>query len=247
MVSLKKVIFKNRQVPLHYQIADYLLMMLDGGSLTRGERLPPEEELKEIFGVSRMTVRHATDHLVGRGLLVRKQGRGTYWTEKAASVGRGKLSGINREIFKITEKTEVKVISKHTDAAPEEVSKFLRIPAESEVIVFERLRSMRGEPISYTVNYLPVATGELVEKSHLETMTMMETLEKVLKIDLGVVEHVVEITRAGADAARHLRLSVLDPVLTVKTSIFDTSSSPVEIVWTHFVENKYKFRVVLDK
>ncbi|MBN1532640.1 MAG: GntR family transcriptional regulator, partial [Spirochaetes bacterium] len=224
----ERVVFDNRQIPLHYQIADYLLMMLENGSLRHLDRLPPEEELKRAFGVSRMTVRHALDHLIQKGLLYRKQGRGTFWTEKASSVPKGKLSGINREIFRITEKTEVRVLSKRDEPASGEVADFLRVPAGAPITVFERLRTLRGEPMSYSVNYLPVRYGHRIGRGHLERMTMMETLERILKIPLGTVEHVVEITRAGAETARHLKVPVLDPVLTVKTTILDGASEPLE-------------------
>jgi DNA-binding GntR family transcriptional regulator len=75
---------------------------------------------------------------------------------------------------------------------------------------------------------------------------MLETLESVVKIKLGTIEHEVEVTRASAEIAKVLGLRLLDPVLTIKTSVFDAERGPVEIVWTYFVENKYKFRVVLE-
>jgi DNA-binding GntR family transcriptional regulator len=101
--------------------------------------------------------------------------------------------------------------------------------------------------MSYTINYLLETFGGPIEKKHLEEMTMLETLEKVVGVELGTVEHEVEITRANQEIAETLGISNLDPVLTVKTSVRDSQGKPVEVVWTHFVENKYKFRVVLDK
>ncbi len=100
--------------------------------------------------------------------------------------------------------------------------------------------------MSYTINYLPKKYGSQIEKEHLRRMTMLETLESVVKIQLGTIEHEVEIMRATAEISKGLGLRLLEPVLTIKTSVFDTEQRPVEIVWTYFVENKYKFRVVLE-
>ena len=242
---MKPVQFKNTQIPLHYQIADYLTEMLRKGEIDPAKKLFPEEEMTVIFGVSRTTVRKALEHLHHSGLLYSKRGSGTFWTEKANSINNEKLSGINRQIFN-TEKTQVKVLSKTHETGTEEVNLFFNNPSDTEYTVYKRLRTIDGEPMSYTTNYLPRETGDSILPAHLESMTMLETLEKVLGISLGIIEHEVEITRIDSEISKILQLSALDPVLTVKTSVFDNGSCPVEIVWTHFVETKYKFKVVLE-
>ncbi|PRI11057.1 FadR/GntR family transcriptional regulator [Leucobacter massiliensis] len=47
------------------------------GKLTPGEKVPPERELAEYFGVSRPSIREALRELENRGLIDRKPGRGT--------------------------------------------------------------------------------------------------------------------------------------------------------------------------
>jgi GntR family transcriptional regulator len=237
----------NTHIPLHYQIADYILELLAKGNLSPEEQLPTEEELREIFGVSRTTIRRALDHLRSKDLLVRRQGIGTFWSESARTIKQEKLSGINRQIFHIKKETKVQVLSKSTQKASDEIADFLRLSPQSDVIVFERLRSDQDELVSYTINYLPLSYGSKIDKEHLIKMTMLETLEKIAMINLGAIEHQVEITRADQIISKHLQIPVLDPVLTINTRVFDTYGTPVEIVWTHFVEHKYKFRVILDK
>ena len=245
---MEKVRFENIQVPLHYQIADYLIDQLSRGELDPEERLLPEEELREIFDVSRTTIRKALEHLLKKGLLYRKQGKGTFWTAVARKRRREKLSGINREIFNVKEETTVSVLQRGRVKASPEISSFLGIAPDEEAMVFKRMRrDENNEPMSFTINYLPVKLGDRITKQHLGAMTMMETLEKVLDLQLGTVEHQVEITRADAETAERLKISVLDPVLTINTRVYDIEKNPVEIVWTHFVESKYRFRVVLDK
>lgn len=243
---MKQVQLDNTQIPLHYQIADYLEDMLKRGDLSHEKQVPPEEELAAMFGVSRTTIRHSLDHLLKKGLLTRKQGRGTFWTEDAKLLRQEKLTGVNKQIFNISEKTTVRVLSKSSEAGTDEVCTFLGVPVNSTLTIFKRIRSAGGGPMSYTINYLPEKFGRLIEKKHLQQMTMLETLESVVKIELGTIEHEVEITRASAEISKLLDIRVLEPVLTIKTSVFDKERNPVEIVWTYFVENKYKFRVVLD-
>jgi DNA-binding GntR family transcriptional regulator len=137
------------------------------------------------------------------------------------------------------------VLSKTLEKGSPEVCRFLGAPDGAVFIVFRRRRYVNGEPMSYTINYLQHC-GAGIEKKHLKKMTMLETLEKILGIELGTIEREVEVTWATAEVSDNLGIRVLEPVLPVKTSVFDKGGSPVEIVWTHFVENKYKFRVVLE-
>jgi GntR family transcriptional regulator len=243
---MNKIRLDNTHIPLHYQIADYLVDMLKRGEMAPEVQVPPEEELTRAFGVSRTTIRRSMGHLLTKGLLTRTRGRGTFWTDTAREFCQEKLVGINKQIFNISEKTTVRVLAKSMGKGSREVSGFLGAPNDEEFVIFKRVRSAGGAPMSYTINYLPERYGSRIEKKHLQQMTMLETIENVLDVRIGTIEHEVEVTRATDVIAEHLAIPVLDPVLTIKTSVYAKSGSPVEIVWTYFVENKYKFRVVLD-
>ena len=62
-----------------YKIAfDYVCSKISGGELKKGDRVPSENELSELFGVSRITGKRALDTLAERGIIVRKQGKGSF-------------------------------------------------------------------------------------------------------------------------------------------------------------------------
>lgn len=247
MGGMERIVLKNKQMPLHYQIADYLLNMFKSSETPAGGKLPSEESLREMFGVSRATVRHALDHLAKQGMIAKKQGKGNFWTDASSGIRKEKQSGINRQIFQISEKTTVKSVKKEIVRAPSAVCGFLGLDKDTAVYRFTRLRYLNNEPLSYAINYLPVIYGEKILQKHLRRMMMLEVLENVIGLALGIIEHEVEINRADELIAAGLGIAPLDPVLTVRTSVYDSGHNPVEIVWTYFVENKYKFKVVLDK
>jgi len=59
------------------QIADQIRESILAGDFTPGDKLPPERELAEMFGVSRPSVREALNILSSSGLVMSYQGGGT--------------------------------------------------------------------------------------------------------------------------------------------------------------------------
>jgi len=59
------------------QIADQIRSAILAGDFTPGDKLPPERELAEMFGVSRPSVREALNLLASSGLVMSYQGGGT--------------------------------------------------------------------------------------------------------------------------------------------------------------------------
>ncbi|GAB2785229.1 FCD domain-containing protein [Halomonas shantousis] len=74
-----------RQPRIADVITERLEAMILEGSLKPGQKLPPERELAERFGVSRPSLREAIQKLAARGLLTSRQGGGTYVNEELNS------------------------------------------------------------------------------------------------------------------------------------------------------------------
>src|SRR6188768_891862 len=75
-----------------------------------GARIPPEPALAELLGVGRNTVREAVQSLVHAGLLVRRQGSGTYVlssSELAASMGRQIADARQRDVVEVRRALEM--------------------------------------------------------------------------------------------------------------------------------------------
>src|SRR5690606_41399565 len=68
---------------LYQRVANSIVAEIRSGKYPRGERLPPERELAEEFGVSRPTVREAMIALEIRGIVEARRGAGRYVVEAA--------------------------------------------------------------------------------------------------------------------------------------------------------------------
>lgn len=68
--------------PKYLEIANWIESKIENGELKAGNKLYSENELSEIFHISRQTVRHAIDVLEQKNLVTRIQGSGTYISGK---------------------------------------------------------------------------------------------------------------------------------------------------------------------
>jgi GntR family transcriptional regulator len=69
---------RNSEVPLYFQLAAALKVMLEVDNWEAGARFASERELEEEFNVSRAVIRPALDLLVGDGAIVRVKGSGAF-------------------------------------------------------------------------------------------------------------------------------------------------------------------------
>ncbi len=76
---------------LYEQIVQQIEQRFLSGDLKIGDRLPPERELADQFGVSRTAVREAVNALRQKGLVEVLPGRGTFITNSASEVVRHSL------------------------------------------------------------------------------------------------------------------------------------------------------------
>lgn len=75
---------RTTSAPLYAQVRDLLRAEITDGTHAPGDKLPSESTLAARFGVNRLTLRHAVAELAREGLVVARQGSGTYVTESPA-------------------------------------------------------------------------------------------------------------------------------------------------------------------
>jgi GntR family transcriptional repressor for pyruvate dehydrogenase complex len=78
------------------QIADQIRSSILAGEFTPGDKLPPERELAEMFGVSRPSVREALNILAAAGLVMSYQGGGTVVMSLVETAAGNPLMGLIR-------------------------------------------------------------------------------------------------------------------------------------------------------
>lgn len=81
---------------LYEQVVAQIEQQILDGDLQAGDKLPAENELAELFGVSRTSVREAIKSLVQKGLVEVRRGRGTFVVDSTSDVVKSSLGRMVR-------------------------------------------------------------------------------------------------------------------------------------------------------
>jgi GntR family transcriptional regulator len=140
------------RTPAWAQIEERLAERIEGGHLAVGERLPPERELAEWLGVSRMTVRQGLGALAARGLVERGVGRGTFVRAPGKVVHdlSGAL-GFTERLGRQGIAAGAEVVLTGEEPAPEA----LELAPGAPSLRIQRVRSAAGRPLALEDSWLP--------------------------------------------------------------------------------------------
>jgi DNA-binding GntR family transcriptional regulator len=69
---------RNSPIPIYHQLTTLIREQIESGVWRPGERIPTEQDLCQLYHISRSPVRQALNELARDGLLVRRPGLGTF-------------------------------------------------------------------------------------------------------------------------------------------------------------------------
>ncbi len=146
-----------RRRPLQADIVrDGLRRAILAGEFPTRSILPNEAQLGDRFTVSRATIREAVRGLVEEGYLVRRQGSGTYVTERPLL--RNSLD-VNFSYTAYLESLGIRatrlVLGISRRAAGQAVAEQLRLPVNEAVVEVRRVRTADDRPAIYSIDVLP--------------------------------------------------------------------------------------------
>ena len=93
---------RRRPEPLWHQVERAILARISDGHWPIGSRIPAEDQLCRLLGVSRITIRHALRNLEDYGLLRREHGRGTFVRSAALVAGTREPDELHRRDGRIS-------------------------------------------------------------------------------------------------------------------------------------------------
>lgn len=199
-----RTVDRERPEPLYHQLATALRERILSGEWPPGTKIPTEDQLGEMYGVSRVTIRSAVRTLVEAGFLERGQGRGTFVREPTLTAGERGLLSFSDEMRALGLRPGSRMLELDTVPAPAGVAERLALEPRAPVHRIRRLRTGDGRPIGLQTAHLPAERFVHLPEAMNEGASLYRVLQDRYGVVLGQARETFSVTQLAARDARTL-------------------------------------------
>ena len=232
-------------LPLHAQVETILRNLIELPEYQNGKMLPNEVHMANKLGISRNTVRQATNKLVYEQLLVRKKGVGTRVAKNNITTKLNKWTSFTHEMDEkgvVFKNYSVKVSRVVPD---KEIQQLFNISEGVKVIKLERLRGLEKGPIVYFISYFNPLTGLTETEDY--SKPLYEKLENEHHITVAVSKEGISAILANKKLAEKLNISIGDPILFRKRVVCDPGDRPIEYNLGYYRADSFTYTIDIAK
>lgn len=231
---------RNNATPLYIQIADNLRKKILTNELKPGESLGTQIEFEKKYKVSTITIRQALQILTEEGLIISRQGKGTFV----------KPNKVEQELIELRSLSDV--IKK--SGYPHEINilKFNRVDYSFEMnelkescLYIERLHTVNDKNIALAIIYIPYKLSSNFTIEDFEKHSVYDLLEKHHKVKLGEATQIIESIPADLFLAESLNIEVGTPILKAERTTFDKDKLIVEKITFYYRYDEFSFKIKL--
>ncbi len=232
-------------LPLHAQVEALIRDLQQITEYREGKLLPNEIELAKQLGISRNTIRQATNKLVYEGVLVRKKGVGTRFIDTGIDTRLNNWSSFSQEMQ--AKGLEVKnfEISARWVRPSQEVIAFMDLPEDVDILQMDRLRGTPEGPFVQFYSWFHPRVG-LTGKEDF-SRPLYEILENEYSTIAKLSREEISACAASKEMASRLKVKEGDPLLKRVRMVFDPGHRPVEYNIGYYKGDSFTYKIESER
>lgn len=193
-----------------------------------GQKMPSEIELGSHYGVSRITVRRAIKELVNEGILISRQGKGTFVKYSKIRSQILDLGGFTESSFVPGDRT-TRVLSKSFIEATDEISRYLNIPKESEILEVRRLLIEEDSPIVIDTAYFPSHIFPDIIYKISDNVSTFKLMREEYGIKMKKAYKEFNVATSNLEQSKLLECPPGEPLFSINKVIYDVEGRAVHL------------------
>ena len=232
-------------LPLHLQVELLLREMIKQPEYQAGKLLPKEIDIAKRLGISRNTVRQATNKLAHENLLVRKKGIGTKVASNGVTTSLSSWTSFSNEMHEHGISLVNFEINTRWVKADEQISLALEIKEGTEVLMLERLRGTEDGPIVYFVSYFHPRVGMTGDEDFTEHL--YEIMENKYSTIASLSKEQIKAKSADEFIAEKLSMESGDVILCRERRVYDPGGRPIEYNLGYYHADKFTYTIDIKR
>lgn len=231
-----------RPIPRYQEIRQTLLARLSDGHWPLGQAIEAERVLAGEFGVAIGTLRRAVDDLVAEGLLVRRQGLGTF-------VNRHSRDRLMFYFFHVVphnapkEYPQVRLVSFARDRAASEATRRLGLEERAAVIRIRNTLSLQGrvalvDDITIAADRFKGMTESMLRN---RTSTIYDLYQQRFGQTVARASERLRAIAAPRDVATLLGIAPGEPILAIRRLAIGLHGDPIEWRVSHVQTSDFEY------
>lgn len=229
-------VMEQPSAALYQRVKAYIRGKARSGEWKPGDRIPSENDLVRILGVSRMTINRALRELSEAGELVRRGGVGTFVVEPRPHSTLLMIARIGDEIRARGHRYRWNVILKAREKASTDIASALEIPVGGPVFHLTCLHYENDVPVQLEDRYVNPACAPLFIDQRFDTQPPSEYLLAAVPAD--EIEHTVDAVWSAA-GARLLKTEKNEPCLLLTRRTW-AGNTPVTFAKLLYPASRYR-------
>lgn len=247
MTNATQLMAGHSPLPLYVQIRDRLRREILDGTYQVHERLPSENEMMGVFGVSRITIRQALRDLHNEGLVFSAQGKGTFVSKPKAVQNVQRLEGFGEAMAAQGYEASARVLSIQQLKAPKAVAAALDLQSgDDEAIEVKRVRYLNRSPVCIENSYFPMDIGRKMFSLDLSG-DIFPLLENLFGVALGGADISLDAILADEEAQQYLNLKTGEAILRVERLTHNRDGRPVDFEYLCYRGDSFKYQFRVDR
>ena len=236
---------RDAAVPLYHQIFLQLRDEILSGERPYGSAMPTEQELSDLYSVSRITARRVLNDLAGNHFVERKRRLGTRVTFKSpAKPIEGNIDQAVDSLLALGQGTTVNVIEVSVEQASATVASALRLAPDAKVVRAVRVRCLDGVPLGYVVSYVPEALAEFITQTSLIRGPILRLLDEA-GFHAEHAEQTIGAMLADKQLAEALDIEPRSALLRISRTVYDRAEKPFLLTFAHYRADRFNIRLDL--
>ncbi len=239
---VKSKINKSIPIPLYYQLKEILI-----GYIKIKEKetaLPTEEELCQLYQISRPTVRQAMKELELSGLIYRLKGKGSFIAEsKIEQEFALQFEGFEERMRRLSFSVHTEITEFDIKNANETEAKNLQLELHTPIYKIRGTKYANGLAMVVFLTYLPCHLFPNLSKKMCEDYSQFELITKLFNHTVVSYQKTIEIKTISEYEAKIFDVKKESPVQYIDTISYNPEKIPLEFTMERYRSDKNKFHL----